>query len=55
MKDLGTCKHPEIDANYTYAKSCTNDSPVNSRIFSWVCKECGEQGTEIEEIPSNDI
>jgi hypothetical protein len=53
MKDLNTCTHPEIEANYMYAKACMNDSLVK-RIYSWVCKECGKQGTEIEEIPSND-
>jgi hypothetical protein len=46
MKEFNRCNHAEIDAKYTYVKSSAQDAPVEKRVYSWVCKECGERGTE---------
>lgn len=46
MNNTNNCPHAEIAAKYTYVDS---DSPTSFRIFSWVCQECGEQGTETED------
>lgn len=46
MNDYMKCNHAEIDAKYTYVKPGTQGSPIEKRVYSWVCKECGEQGTE---------
>lgn len=48
MNEITGCIHAEIDAKYTYVKSCTQDPPTEKRVYSWVCKECGERGTENE-------
>ena len=53
MANLDPCKHSDIAAKYIYEKSCTHDSPAEIRVFSWVCKECGEHGNESEELPTN--
>ena len=50
MDNTTRCTHAEIAAKYMYPESSTCDSPATVRIFSWVCQECGEQGTETEEL-----
>ena len=49
MDNTTRCTHAEIAAKYMYPESSPCDSPATVRIFSWVCQECGEQGTETEE------
>jgi hypothetical protein len=49
MDNTNQCTHAEIAAKYLYVKPCEHDTPTNLRIFSWVCQECGEHGTETEE------
>ena len=50
MTHSNNCTHAEIAAKYMYVESCTHDAPAKLRIFSWVCQECGEHGTETEEF-----
>ena len=50
MESNTSCKHAEITAKYTWVKHNINGAIVELRVYSWVCDECGEHGSETEQL-----